>query len=505
MKKKKKLNLSGPIAFAAAVLVLVVFIPLNLIFSSRDKVFDMTPSGKYTLSDKTVKLLDDTSDKQIDVFFLGKLKDLQDNRYAFSLSLYHTLMELDERSNITLKCFEPDDDPVLCKELDPSGVLGTDAGDTYIRCGNIVKKIALQKIFQTDSNGFTSYAGEELIAGAIQICTSGTLPTVYFLTGHGEYTIDDRYSTYADSIKANNYDVQSLDLSETKAIPANAKIIYLAGPQSDLTDEETDLLSAYLDNGGSVSFLLAPCETEGRFSNIEYLLEKFGISMDYNIVTESKSIYQLENREGEQNEYYFYVEYPEIANSDENVTTVDLTSELNTLISKGEYVNGISNTRSFALLPETSITNAANLERNAVIVNVADESSSYSTVSHAMGGDDITAANAENNLNGIGLAFGYYSLDKVSGGKMLVTGSTDIIDNDMISSSVSGSETLLLFSNTWLYDTDVQMGIGNKETAYDTISFTDSKHAESILGLIIIVPIVVALVGVIVWLRRRHA
>ena len=122
-----------------------------------------------------------------------------------------------------------------------------------------------------------------------------------------------------------------------------------------------------------------------------------------------------------------------------------------------------------------------------------------------MGGDDITAANAENELSGIGLAFGYYSFDKVTGGKIIVAGSTDIIDNDMISTSVSGSETLVLFSNTWLYDTDVQMGIGNKETAYDTISFTDSKHAESILALIIIVPLAVAAAGIIVWLRRRHA
>ena len=67
---KKKLNLSGAFAIVLAILVLVVFIPLNMIFSYSDKVFDMTPNGKYSLDEKTVEILDKTSDKEIEVFFL---------------------------------------------------------------------------------------------------------------------------------------------------------------------------------------------------------------------------------------------------------------------------------------------------------------------------------------------------------------------------------------------------------------------------------------------------
>lgn len=74
------------------------------------------------------------------------------------------------------------------------------------------------------------YAGEDLIAGAIKICTSGSLPTVYFLTGHGEKSIEDSYKIYADQLRSNNYDVKELNLDEASSMPENAKIVYLAWP-----------------------------------------------------------------------------------------------------------------------------------------------------------------------------------------------------------------------------------------------------------------------------------
>ena len=64
---------------------------------------------------------------------------------------------------------------------------------------------------------------------------------------------------------------------------------------------------------------------------------------------------------------------------------------------------------------------------------------------------------------------------------------------------------LLTFSNTWLYDSDVSMGIGNKLNAYDSMTFSDASHAKKVLASFIIIPILLAAAGVAVWLRRRHA
>jgi hypothetical protein len=499
--KDRKFNFSGTIAFIIALLVLVVFVPINLIVSYYDKQYDMTPAHKYSFSKTTEELLDKTSDKQIDLFYLYPMEEFR--KYPEFLPLYHTLTQLDERENIKLTAFLPDENAALANELNPDGLLNVENGDIFVRCGDISKRIDHNKIFQTTSDGTFQYAGEELIAAAIETCTSGSLPTIYFLQGHGESSINDSYEIYANQLKANNYDVQELNLSETKAIPSNARILYLAGPKKDITDDEKKMLEDYLNAGGSLSMLLAPCDTEGRFDNIEDILGMFGIIMDYNIVTETSAANQLQDKDYEQNENFMRVEYP-AATGD---FTEDLTSELNVLVENGQYIPGIAGTRSFAKT-EVGFANAANVEVSPIIRNIstadANGENKYTTKSTPMGGDATTKAEAKK-LSERQLDYGYYALDRITNAKLIVTGSTDIIDKVAIAPSLSATQMLVTFSNTWLYDSDISMGIGNKMNSYDSMTFSDASHAKRILASIIIIPIALALVGVAVWLKRRHA
>lgn len=500
MEKKKKFNLSGIAAAVIALLVLIVFVPFNIIFSYYDKVYDMTPSGRYTLNPKTVQLLDETSDKQIEVYYLSLLKYFQGAPEY--LSLYHTLTQLDERDNIKLTCFEPDENPAIANQLDPTGILGISSGDIFVKCGDVIKKIDHNKVFMTSKDGIFQYAGEELLAAAIETCTSGSLPTIYFLTGHGEKSIEENYSIYADQLKTNNYDVKELNLDEEGSIPSNARILYLAGPQQDITDNELALIQEYVKDGGSLSFLLAPSETEGRFRNIESILTDFGIIMDYNIVTETNASNQLRDRNDLQSESFFRVQYP-AATED---YSEDLTTDINYLVEeKGELSGGITNTRSFTTIPETSFANAGFVEVGPLMRNCPNAEGAYTTVSKSVGGDETTKKEADEKLSDTLLDFGYYSYNKSNGSKLIVVGSTDIIDADAIAPSVSGTQMLVTFTNTWLYDSDIAMGIGNKINSYDSMHFDNAASAQSAMIAIILIPIALIIVGVLVWLKRRHA
>ena len=507
---KKRRNFSGAIAFFTALLLLIVFIPINLIVSYYDRGFDMTPSKKYTLNEKTEQLLSDNSDKHIDIYYLSLLKYFQEAEASRYLPLYHTLTQLSERDNITLTCFEPNENAALSNELDPDGVLGVANGDIFVKCNGVTKKISHNKIFQRGADDSLQYAGEELIAAAIATCASGSLPTVYFLKGHSEKTINDSYAIYASNLKTAGYQVEELDLDAEGAIPSNAKIIYLAGPKEDITAKEKDLLLEYADNGGAMSFLIPPCDTEGRFFNIEEILEKFGIILDYNVVTESDPINMLNDKDGKQSENYFRVQYP-VGGLYNDEFTQDLTADINDLVSAGEYIAGIANTRSITEIPEESFPGANYTERSSIIRNVPADDGSYSTVSKAMGGDDNTAAEANDLLSNMQLDFGYYSYNKTSGAKLIVIGTTAVIDVDQITStksialSISGTQMLTNFTNTWLYDSDIQFGVGNKINSYDSMSFRDAGEAQSVMVIVYVIPIVLAALGIFVWLKRRNS
>ena len=133
--------------------------------------------------------------------------------------------------------------------------------------------------------------------------------------------------------------------------------------------------------------LIAPCDTEGRFTNIESILTDFGIIMDYNVVTETNASNQLRDRDDMQSEP-LRVEYPEATED----YSENLTSDINYLIEKGEYSAGITNSRSFSEIPETSFANADFVEVGPLVRNIQNSDGTYTTVSMPMGGDDITEA-----------------------------------------------------------------------------------------------------------------
>lgn len=495
---KKKINLSGAFAFVLAILILAVFVPINMIFSYYDKVYDMTPSGKYSLDPVTEQLLEETSDKQIEVYFLNTLFNLKSEPQV--LPLYHTFMELEKRDNITLTCFNPDENADLANSLNPTGVLTVSRNDIFVKCGDTIHQIS-GNIFQTDSNGIVEYAGENLIAGAIYQCASGSLPTVYFISGYSDKTLDGNYSSYRDMVRTDNYEVKELDLSTVDKIPAETAILCLAAPNRDLTDSDRVKISDYIDGGGKLQMLLSPSDTEGRFENIEYLLAKFEIGMDYNIIKEKNSKWQLRDNSSELSDNCFTVTYP----SKYEDYSEDLTTEINALIADGKYESGVSSIRSFHELTSSN----ALIEKASIIENLptADPSTTsdyeYTIVSEPMGGDDETAKEAEAKT-GQPVVMGYYSYNKQTGAKLIVVGCDEPIDDDLTIPTY-GTRRLIMFTNTWLYDSNVDLGIQNKFNSYDTMTFEDGKDASRAINMFFIVPAVFALLGLGVWLKRRYA
>lgn len=512
--EKKRFDFSGAFAIVLAILILLIFIPINMIFAYKDKVFDMTPSGQYSLNPITKQLLDDTSDKHIDVYFLSHLNDLQEvPKY---LPLYHTLTELEKRDNITLTCFDPNKDVELANSLDPTGTLSVNPADIFIKCGDVTKKVSFIRCFPTDSNDILMYEGEELIAGAIYLCTSGSLPTVYFLSGYGSKTIDD-YSDYMDAIKADNYSVDELDLNKVEAVPDNAAIVYLVAPEKDITESDYKKLKAYADNGGAISMILPPCETKGRFKNIESLLAVFQLGMHYNTVTEKSPLlhptiadianalpYDISDendpRLNQILEHFIKVSYPYPSSE----ATEDLTTDLNTKLqdSKAGILPYVSNTRSFF---ELTIS-GEQIEKFSIIENLTLEqgATTYTTVSTPMGGDDGTKEVTEA-LTNEPLVFGYYSYNKQTGAKLYLIGTDDAISNDRWTNATTGTRMLTLFSNTWLYNSDIDMGIGAKSNTYDTLEFKDSDDASRTIKMFFIIPAAFLAAGLAVWLKRRYA
>jgi ABC-type uncharacterized transport system involved in gliding motility auxiliary subunit len=114
---------------------------------------------------------------------------------------------------------------------------------------------------------------------------------VYFVTGHGEPEIensgDQSYSMAKATLEKKNYTVKPLGLLAEGKVPADAKVVIIAGPKTPLAAEEVQALDKYLSNGGAVIVMEAPTLLT-KFGavpdTLAPLLAKWGLALDDDIV-----------------------------------------------------------------------------------------------------------------------------------------------------------------------------------------------------------------------------
>ena len=62
---------------------------------------------------------------------------------------------------------------------------------------------------------------------------------------------------------------------------------------------------------------------------------------------------------------------------------------------------------------------------------------------------------------------------------------------------------LYLSTITWMYNSDVDMNIADKARTYDSLNINSSGEASGLIALFVGFPALVALAGVVIWLRRK--
>ena len=94
--------------------------------------------------------------------------------------------------------------------------------------------------------------------------TRESLPKVYILKGHGEDELSDNIT---NMIKQDNMEASSLSLLSMNNVPEDAAVVFINNPSSDLGDDETEMLIAYLQKGGR-AVLMTDYIEQGKMTNL---------------------------------------------------------------------------------------------------------------------------------------------------------------------------------------------------------------------------------------------
>jgi ABC-type uncharacterized transport system involved in gliding motility auxiliary subunit len=227
---------------------------------------DFTENKRHSLSEQTVNVLKDLKEPVKLTGFMGKSNPAYEEAKEL-LDLYEHRSKL-----LQVKLIDPDLNPDLARDAE-------------------IRRYGTPVIFFETPNGreTVTQLTEEQITNALIKVTRGEKKKVYFVSGHGEHSLEDTEATGLSVAKKmmedKNYQPEELVLMRTESVPDDCAILVVAGPQTDFTEPELKEIETYINNGGRVFFLIDP-QTE---PSLTPFLKKFGIVLKDDMVIDRLS------------------------------------------------------------------------------------------------------------------------------------------------------------------------------------------------------------------------
>ena len=262
----------GVMATSGVALALGILVAANYILSRQNVRWDLTAAQQYSLSDQTRRVLEEL-DAPISVLVFAREAEFPGFRDRLDEYAYVS-------SQVNVEYIDVDRSPVRARQYEVQAY-GTIVFDYEGR------------IERTTSNS------EQELTNALIKAVEGEERTVYFVQGHGERDPegDDRdgYRAVRDALGRDNFRVESVVLAQTGEVPADATVMVVAGPSTDLLPAEADLLRDYLEGGGKLLLMLDPPDTEDDppQPNLTALAGEWGIDLGTDVVVDASGVGQL--------------------------------------------------------------------------------------------------------------------------------------------------------------------------------------------------------------------
>jgi len=243
--KNRRLIYGGNMALIVLLVVAILGL-VNFFLARHTWRLDTTSSRTFSLSDQTIKVLKNLK-KDIQIYAFAK--DINKGPIEDKLNEFRHYSR-----KLSWEIIDPDEKPAMARQYKVK-----DYGNLVILCEGKEEQIP----------NFS----EESITNAIIKVTREGRKKVAFLTGHGEGSINsadrDGFENAKKAILEQNYEVEELLLADKDSLPADVYVVVVAGPKKNLFDKELNLLTNYLENGGSALFMVDPRPSAGLVSYLQ--------------------------------------------------------------------------------------------------------------------------------------------------------------------------------------------------------------------------------------------
>jgi len=474
-----------------AVLLLTLFGGLNYLARNHGWRWDLTNHLRYTLSEETqaylrsldqpVRLIITTNVNNSDADANQAFRDIRGllREYANATAAKRT-------GRVTVEEID------IYRDQRTADALGiTEPNVVLARCNDRSKFIPWSDFYETRERLAVAFRGEQVVTSAILSVSNPERPKIYFLAGHGEMRPSDvdagrGLSVFADELRLRNLQVDTIDLSQSRAVPDDANLVIIAAPQGPFDAMEVELLRRYLsERAGRVLILLAPANRHG----LDDLLFDWGLVADDVIVLEPDPAHVTEGGE---------LRISAFAPHPITQTLID-----------NQFAAFFGLTRVVRPDPGRPLDNALRLEVLAATSPTAWGEQDYrgTNVTYNAGIDLKGLAGFEpRNRLGVAVASERVTPPKdlpfsVRGGRLVLFGNADFAANARI--VAPGNLTLALNAVEWCVDRDIQLNTKPRPIERYQINLSKADLSKLRISLLVVLPGLAAMFGIIVYWTRR--
>jgi ABC-type uncharacterized transport system involved in gliding motility auxiliary subunit len=275
-------------------LLLVLAAMVNYLGFEHYRRWDFSRDQKYSLSDKTKRVLDSLKGKlRITVFFSPNTPITSDVENLLTEYQYAA------KGKIDVEHINPEVNFSRAKELFDKYKVVTDESLLVLDYDGRNKTVKASEMADVDQTGMamgegprvTSFKGEQAITSAIIDLSEGKKNVIGYVLGHKEPAIAEAapnlmspeqqprspVTVLKTFIENENVKLQELNLFNVDAIPADMRAIMIVGPQYDFSDREILLLRDFWNKQGRILLLLDP---SAKTPKLDAFLNDLGVRVN---------------------------------------------------------------------------------------------------------------------------------------------------------------------------------------------------------------------------------
>ncbi len=472
---------------AQAVLFITLFAGLNYLAVRYAWRFDLTENRSHSLSPETRAYLKNL-DKPVRVIVtLTENSDNEEVSQAYRdvrglLREYGYATAGNERGRVTTEFLD-----VFQRRRDAEALGITDPDTILVICEGRPRKIPLDELYDVKGRQKQAFRGERALTAAILDVSSPTKKKIYFLTGHGEMSLDDvsaerGLSALEAELISRNFAVEPVDLAQLGKIPEDAAVIVIAGPQGRFDRFEQELLRQYLSNrAGRILALVAP----GYPTGLDELFDDWGVLVDDVLVYDRSAAGQSETGD---------LILPALA--DHALTSSLLNYKIPLRFGPSRSVRadpGRDLDPNLKVTPLVATTEQAWGERN-----YRERTTPVFNEGIDLPGR-VTVVTSSERLPTRKILGGDFTIPS---GRLVAFGSADWIANGRL--GVIGNLSFFMSALNWTTDRDIALNVPARPVSKFQLSLTAQQLQRLRYSLIFVLPGLAALLGLVVYWTRRN-